>query len=153
MRLWTLHPELLDARGLLALWREGLLARAVLLGKTKGYRHHPQLIRFRRAADPRRAIDAYLFEVLREADRRGYRFDRRKIRHLTLTQKMPVTRGQIAYEFAHLKRKLAKRDPTAALRLSRLPRIKINKVFREVPGPLEPWEHPIRGATHPGENR
>jgi len=25
MRLWTLHPKYLDARGLVALWREGLL--------------------------------------------------------------------------------------------------------------------------------
>ena len=27
MRIWTLHPEYLDGRGLTALWRETLLAR------------------------------------------------------------------------------------------------------------------------------
>ena len=29
MRLWTLHPKYLDGVGLVALWREALLARAV----------------------------------------------------------------------------------------------------------------------------
>ena len=60
MRLWTLHPKYLDAQGLVALWREGLLARAVLRGMTKGYRHHPQLQRFRAHASPRAAINLYL---------------------------------------------------------------------------------------------
>jgi hypothetical protein len=36
----------LDGRGLVALWREALLAQAVLRGRTRGYRH-PQLARFR----------------------------------------------------------------------------------------------------------
>ena len=36
MRLWSLHPRYLDAKGLVALWREGLLAQAVLKGQTKG---------------------------------------------------------------------------------------------------------------------
>jgi len=30
MRLWSLHPRYLDAKGLVALWREGLLAQKVL---------------------------------------------------------------------------------------------------------------------------
>ena len=29
MRIWSIHPRYLDARGLVALWREALLARAV----------------------------------------------------------------------------------------------------------------------------
>ena len=41
MRLWTLHPQYLDPRGLVALWREALLAQKVLLGRTRGYRAHP----------------------------------------------------------------------------------------------------------------
>ena len=32
MRLWSLHPCYLDPAGLVAVWREGLLARAVLRG-------------------------------------------------------------------------------------------------------------------------
>lgn len=67
MRLWTLHPKYLDRQGLLALWREGLLAQAVLAGKTKGYRNHPQLIRFKSARDPLAAIGCYLTIVHREA--------------------------------------------------------------------------------------
>ena len=43
MRLWSLHPKYLDKLGLLGLWRESLLAQKVLLGKTKGYKNHPQL--------------------------------------------------------------------------------------------------------------
>src|SRR5688500_18766973 len=76
MRLWTLHPKHLDRRGLVALWREALLAQAVLAGRTIGYRHHPQLTRFRQCQDPRSAISHYLVGVHEEARRRGYAFDR-----------------------------------------------------------------------------
>src|SRR5262249_39183930 len=79
VRLWTLHPKYLDAQGLVALWREGLLARAVLKRQTKGYRRHPQLARFRAHPSPLSAINAYLRTVLIEAEARGYAFDRRKI--------------------------------------------------------------------------
>jgi len=75
LRLWTVHPKYLDARGLVALWREALLAKRVLEGRTRGYRHHPQLTRFRAHPDPVAAIDAYLAGVYEEACRRGYRFD------------------------------------------------------------------------------
>jgi hypothetical protein len=71
MRLWSLHPSYLDAKGLVALWREGLLARKVLLGHTRGYRQHPQLTRFKAHADPIRAIDGYLWFVHDESRKRG----------------------------------------------------------------------------------
>ena len=45
MRLWSIHPKYLDPAGLTACWREGLLAREVLCGRTSGYRNHPQLAR------------------------------------------------------------------------------------------------------------
>lgn len=76
MRLWSLHPKYLDPKGLVALWREALLARAVLRGETRGYRHHPQLQRFQAHATPRMAINAYLMAVHAEATARGYNFDR-----------------------------------------------------------------------------
>lgn len=44
MRLWSLHPSLLDRAALIAGWREALLAQKVLRGQTTGYRHHPQLV-------------------------------------------------------------------------------------------------------------
>jgi hypothetical protein len=42
MRVWSLHPQHLDGKALVALWREGLLALAVVQGRSCGYRHHPQ---------------------------------------------------------------------------------------------------------------
>ena len=67
MRLWSLHPRYLDRAGLVALWREALLAQAVLRGATRGYRRHPQLVRFRSHPDPEGAIAAYLEGICREA--------------------------------------------------------------------------------------
>ena len=63
MRIWSLHPQYLDARGLVALWREALLAQSVLRGATRGYRQHPQLVRFRRRPSPTGAIAEYLRAV------------------------------------------------------------------------------------------
>ncbi|HQT25728.1 MAG TPA: pyrimidine dimer DNA glycosylase/endonuclease V, partial [Burkholderiales bacterium] len=59
MRIWSLHPKYLDPKGLVALWRESLLAQAVLRGETQGYRNHPQLDRFRNAEAPLAAISSY----------------------------------------------------------------------------------------------
>jgi len=36
MRLWTLHPKYLHAKGWFALWRAALLAQSVLSAQTKG---------------------------------------------------------------------------------------------------------------------
>src|SRR5262245_42918183 len=105
MRLWSLHPRHLDARGLVALWREGLLAQAVLRGLTRGYRHHPQLSRFRGSRAPVAAVARYLHAVCDEADRRGYRFDRRKLGRRVSGARIAVTSGQLAYEWTHLKAK------------------------------------------------
>jgi hypothetical protein len=112
MRLWSLHPKYLDARGLVALWREGLLAKAVLQGKTRGYRRHPQLDRWRGARDPVASINAYLAEVWVEAERRGYSSDRRKLGRRRAGDCLTVTRGQSEYEWGDLARKLSRRDPT-----------------------------------------
>ncbi|HTZ00024.1 MAG TPA: pyrimidine dimer DNA glycosylase/endonuclease V, partial [Rhodocyclaceae bacterium] len=110
MRLWSLHPQHLDRQGLVALWREALLAQAVLAGRTRGYRHHPQLARFLAAPSPKKAIAAYLRGVHEEAQRRGYRFDASKIGRGGEVR-LTVTRGQLEYEWEHLKAKLARRSP------------------------------------------
>src|SRR5579863_4506001 len=101
MRLWSLHPKHLDHKGLVAVWREALLAQAVLRGKTRGYRNHPQLDRFYRCSSPRRAIAQYLAAVYDEASARGYTFDRTKFRRSAAAPKMAVTRGQLAFEWKH----------------------------------------------------
>jgi len=142
MRLWSLHPSYLDAKGLVALWREGLLARAVLRGQTKGYRHHPQLERFRSQAAPLMAINAYLGTVHAESLRRGYHFDRSRIgRVLRVQARIPVSLGQLQFEWRHLLRKLAARDPELHERLrfeEGAPRP--HPLFRVREGPMEPWE-------------
>ena len=79
MRIWSLHPQYLDAKGLVALWRETLLAKHVLENKTKGYKNHPQLNRFKRTKNPVDSINHYLFFVLQEARVRNYKFDAAKI--------------------------------------------------------------------------
>jgi hypothetical protein len=111
MRLWSLHPKYLDAIGLVALWREALLAQKVLEGKTKGYRNHPQLIRFKNTRDPLLYIGTYLYFVHLEARRRRYEFDASKIKKFSSEiEKIPVKRGQIEYEFEHLLEKLKKKE-------------------------------------------
>lgn len=150
MRLWSLHPRYLDAKGLVALWRETLLAQAVLRGLTKGYRHHPQLTRFRAAPDPVAAVGAYLAVVQEEAARRGYAFDRERIAQPGSCRRMPVTDGQLRYEWLHLRKKLAVRDPERLRALRAVQEPDSHPLFRAVPGPVERWE--IRQAT-PGPQR
>lgn len=142
MRLWSLHPKYLDTRGLVALWREGLLAQAVLRGETRGYRHHPQLVRFRMSAAPLDAVAAYLGVVHGEATRRGYAFDPAKLRPPGAGIAIPVTTGQLAYEWQHLLAKLAVRDPAAYDRLRDLGAPDCHPLFRACEGGVEAWERP-----------
>jgi Pyrimidine dimer DNA glycosylase len=140
MRLWTLHPRYLDAAGLVALWREGLLARAVLRGRTRGYRHHPQLLRFRSHAAPRSAINRYLAAVLAEAAARGYAFDRRRIAAARGRIVLTATEGQLAHEWRHLLRKLRQRSPRLHRKWRREHFPEPHPLFRIVPGSVERWE-------------
>lgn len=140
MRLWSLHPSLLDRVGLVALWREALLAQKVLAGATEGYRRHPQLDRFRQSSHPMRAIANYLWSVAEEATERGYIFDVSKIAMRRRKVTILVTKGQLAYELTHLKQKLRQRDPGRLQLVSRRKRVKINSTFTEVDGPIADWE-------------
>lgn len=142
MRLWSLHPRYLDARGLVALWRESLLARAVLQDRTRGYRHHPQLLRFRRHSTPLGAIDAYLAAIWSEAVRRGYRFDRSKFGALRRVTPIACTSGQLEYEWRHLLRKLRARSPALYRARRSIRRPVPHPLFRITNGPIEPWERP-----------
>ncbi|HUI54928.1 MAG TPA: pyrimidine dimer DNA glycosylase/endonuclease V [Bryobacteraceae bacterium] len=139
MRLWSVHPSVLDRAGLVALWREGLLAQKVLLGQTKGYRFHPQLQRFRAHKRPVAAISTYLWAVVEEAGARGYRFDASKIAEAKRGITMSVTRGQLEFERTHLSRKLRHRDP-AKLRALRAGILRPHPMLRVVTGGVEVWE-------------
>ena len=143
MRLWTLHPKYLDARGLVALWREGLLARAVLRGETEGYRHHPQLQRFRMQPSPLGAIDTYLSMVLTEAKVRGYAFDRSKVGRLRRGITLRATRGQLVFEWQHLLRKLRVRSPELYQVRRRVTAVEAHPLFRIVGGGVEAWERRV----------
>lgn len=140
MRLWSVHPRYLDPQGLVALWREALLARAVLRGATKGYRHHPQLERFRSHASPRYAISAYLSAVHAEASARGYAFDRTKVGSVRSITAIAVTRGQLEYEWEHLLRKLSVRSPVYYRRWRSLETPECHPVFQGRTGGIESWE-------------
>jgi len=146
MRLWTIHPRYLDTQGLVALWREALLARAVLRGQTRGYRHHPQLERFKAHASPRSAINAYLAAVHSEATARGYAFDKRKIGPVRAVDAISATTGQISYEWRHLMAKLAVRN-RALRRQWRTVRVpQCHPLFTAVPGLIEQWERTAPAA-------
>lgn len=137
MRIWSLHPSLLDRRALVACWRETLLAQKVLRGLTRGYTNHPQLIRFRAHPQPLEAVAAYLSGLADEADARGYSFNRALIgagenstgknssgkngtdknctgkaeNPYASVARIPVPLGQLEYELAFLQHKVAGRDP------------------------------------------
>lgn len=137
MRIWSLHPCLLDRRALVACWRETLLAQKVLRGLTRGYTNHPQLIRFRAHPQPLEAVAAYLSGLADEADARGYSFNRALIgageddagensagkngtgkncadkaeSPYASVVLIPVPLGQLEYELAFLQHKVAGRDP------------------------------------------
>jgi len=111
MRLWSIHPKYLDPIGLVALWREGLLAKKVLEGKTRGYRNHPELDRFKSVSDPLLAINSYLYYVYLEAAKRGYHFNLEKINSgRVVARAIPIPSEQVAFEFSHLCKKLMKRN-------------------------------------------
>lgn len=142
MRLWTLHPKYLDPQGLVTLWREALLARAVLGGRTIGYRHHPQLQRFRDHRLPRSAINAYLAAILNEADARGYAFDRRKCGPVRGKVEIRCPAGQLQYEWQHLLHKLRSRSPVHHGRCLEVGTPDPHPMFTIEDGPVASWERP-----------
>lgn len=146
MRLWSLHPKYLDRQGLLALWREALLAQAVLRGRTRGYTRHPQLERFQHHASPRLAINAYLAMVHAEATSRGYAFDQGKIGPVRTVEPIAVTVGQLACEWQHLLAKLSVRDPLRFDQLRGLADPQCHPLFRSRPGPVASWERARAGG-------
>ncbi|MBF0585286.1 MAG: DNA lyase [Magnetococcales bacterium] len=140
MRLWTLHPRYLDRQGLATLWRESLLAQAVLRGETWGYRRHPQVLRIQGQPDPHGAIASYLEGVLAEAQSRGYRFDSSRIACPAAIGKVDETMGQLMFEWEHLRRKLAVRSPEILAKWENVSVPDSHPLFRIVEGGVSPWE-------------
>jgi hypothetical protein len=140
MRIWSFHPKYLDTKGLVALWRESLLAQIVLKGETRGYQNHPQLIRFRSQPDPVAAIATYLEYVFAESVIRGYEFDHAKIGEKRRITKIPVTNGQLLYEWSHFKGKLKTRDQRRYMTLIEEGSPEPHPLFCIVQGEIETWE-------------
>lgn len=151
MRLWSLHPRYLDPKGLVALWREGLLAQAVLAGRTRGYRNHPQLARFLESPSPTGHIAAYLRLVHAEAIRRGYSFDAGRIDRGGDVGTLPVTDGQLGYEWVHLAGKLRARAPRWLDQLGPVELPEPHPLFRVRSGGVAGWE--VIAATPPRGRR
>jgi len=149
MRIWTLHPKYLDPKGLVALWREALLARQVLRGETRGYRHHPQLERFRDLPFPLEGIEAYLAAVYEESLQRGYNFDRSKLCGVRQLLIMSETEGQLRFEWLHLLTKLEKRHPDRYHQMQSIMIPDPHPLFRIIPGPVRAWE---RGYDHASQS-
>lgn len=140
MRLWSVHPKYLDAVGLVALWREALLAQNVLKGETKGYTNHPQLERFKNHSNPQHMIANYLHGIWEEAEKRGYDFNVSKIGEKGKKEKIPLTRGQLRYEFEHLCDKLRTRNPDKYRKIHTVQEIECHPIFEVIEGRVERWE-------------
>lgn len=140
MRIWSLHPSYLDSKGLVALWRETLLAQKVLHGETVGYRNHPQLNRFKESGNASGAIATYLRSVAEEASARNYHFDKEKICNKSYRGKIEVTSGQLQYEFSHLLGKLKVRDEERYNVHLGESKILVHPMFVVVKGEIAAWE-------------
>lgn len=142
MRIWSLHPKYLDSKGLVAVWRETLLAKNVLLGKTKGYKNHPQLLRFKNSLSPIKNIDFYLQIIWEEAKRRNYKFDSKKFekKERNKQEKIPITTEQLAYEMKHLMNKLQTRDKVKYEQNKNFKTIESHPIFAVYEGEIEDWE-------------
>jgi len=140
MRLWSLSFKYLDRMGLLAVWREALLAKKVLEDKTIGYKNHPQLIRFKNTDNPVKYINAYLEDIYKEAQERGYNFSKEKFSEGKIEKQIPVNSKQVEYEFTHLKYKLEKRDPEKFKDVSNITEIEVSNIFKIIEGNIEEWE-------------
>jgi hypothetical protein len=140
MRLWSIHPKYLDSKGLVALWREALLAKKVLQQQTTGYKKHPQLERFKNHPSPISYINAYLKEIYNESKKRNFNFDQSKIGRIYNDFRMTVTSEQIYYEFKLLLKKLKERDPVRYQKQKDMKMICTHPIFIETPGSIETWE-------------
>ncbi len=140
MRIWTFHTRYLDRQGILALWRESLLAQKVLRGETRGYKAHSQLERFRDHPDPVGAIGFYLAAVHDESVARAYGFDRSKIFSESTVARIEETRGQLLFEWGHFLAKIAVRDPRRYRSLKDLDDPEPHPLFRVIEGEVRAWE-------------
>jgi len=143
MRIWTIHPQYLDPKGLGGAWREALGAQKSLYYLSKGikigYSNHSQLIRFKQHQNPMQMLCNYMHTLVDEAERRGYSYNRSLIQLPQDSQILAETNGQLEYEWQWLAKKLKMRDPQRYVALKAI-KPSCNPVFKIVAGPIQPWE-------------
>ena len=143
MRIWSLHPQYLDQKGLGGQWEEGIIAQNTLFFQEGKYLNYPVLHRVKAHQEPVAWIGMYLNEILKEANvNRGYNYNDQLIKQLKPTLPMPVTRGQLYYEWTLLQGRLQKRDPVK-MSLNDgvdINNIKANPMFYVIDGDIEDWE-------------
>ncbi len=148
MRIWSINPKYLDQKGLIACWRESLLAKNVLEGKTIGYKNHPQLIRFKKTKNSLLYINSYLYEIYNEAKNRNYNFSKDKIDFLLIKKftknldknKIPLHDKQLKYEWEHIQKKLKIRDIKKYKENKKVETVEANPIFKIIQGEIESWE-------------
>jgi hypothetical protein len=140
MQIWSIHPQYLDTKGLVALWRETLLAKNVLENKTKGYKNNPQLTRFKESKNPLHCINQYLGEIYKEAERRNYSFNKNKIKRNFRSTILTVTTSQLDFEIEHLKNKLKLRDGKKLKEIMLIKKFEPHSLFKVIEGEIEQWE-------------
>ena len=149
MRLWSIHPKYLDSKRLTAQWREALLCRKVLEGKTKGYKSHPQFLRAKNHSQPFYFINYFLYTIWQEATNRGYNYDKSKL-IMELSEKyqcpfesIEVTTGQLEYEYHHMQLKAGEFSSQYVINEEAFMNegfIEPNPCFVSIPGDIQSFE-------------
>lgn len=111
----------------------------MLKNKTRGCKKHPQLERFKAQKNPAAAINAFLFFVEQEACARKHCFDKSKLERPWQSQKIPVTKGQLGFEFSRLKKKLGKRSPGKYNEIRTQKNPEPNPLFKAIKGGTGSW--------------
>lgn len=144
MRLWSFHPKYLNRQYLGAVWHEGITkAQTGLQGGR--YKNHSQLQRFRVAKDPLALLALYLSSIWQESVNRGFSYNwhlvKRDIPSILYFTKIPVTTGQLDYEWRHYLKKIRKNDfEWYYNKLNEVWLPDPHPVFYVVKGDIEDWE-------------
>ena len=83
---------------------------------------------------------SYLIPLVKEAERRDYRFDRSKIHPSRQVEKISVSRGQLSYEWVHLKEKIHRRDPERYRQSADIEFPEPHPSFEIIEGDIQAWE-------------
>jgi hypothetical protein len=115
------------------------------MGKTKGWKNHPQLIRFKNHNAPIHAIGFYLFIIYNEGCKRGYSYNKSKMFKIVEKVSMiNISKEQLAYEFEILKNRVRGRDHTKFLELLEFGKKesypKPHPLFHVIDGKVALWE-------------